>query len=167
MQRDAIVLDMTGITCTRQQPRYLKREKKRKTKEESNERRKGKKEKKENDACILRSKCTRKCMLVHINTYQFVLRLGTGIGAAVEKKKVGIKRQHEEGKKFKKWKGRKTKTKKRRQNVSNMEAKINKERVNANRTRGVLIIMDGRSRRTIDSRIPTKPGRSTSGFRGN
>ena len=30
---------------------------------------------------------------------------------------------------------------------------------------GVLIIMHGRSRMTIDPRIPTMPGRSTSGFR--
>ena len=29
---------------------------------------------------------------------------------------------------------------------------------------GVLIIMHGRSRKTIDPRIPTMPGRSTSGF---
>ena len=107
---------------------------------------------------------------MHAGTYKYVpVRFATwnrNRGGS-RKKKVGIKRQQEEGKKFNKWKGRKTKTKKRRQNVSNMEAKINKERVNANRTRGVLIIMDGRSRRTIDSRIPTKPGRSTSGFRGN
>ena len=30
--------------------------------------------------------------------------------------------------------------------------------------RGVLIVMDGRSRMTIDPRIPTMPGRSMSGF---
>ena len=29
---------------------------------------------------------------------------------------------------------------------------------------GVLIIMHGRSRMTVDPRIPTMPGRSTSGF---